>query len=170
MVCTLTHASCLRWTYSRESGLPPTRTTPRPGGRPRLRVTSATCASSSACHCPAIFLPSRTAAVWPEQLFKVGRVVATVTRKLSVKSLSVRPYPIVCELYILLTLTGLAACHKHVYRRWYAFINDSNRRFHVNWRSLWLKRYVMLHKCKTFGKRDDLLPARQRSDLADTRA
>ena len=62
---TLTHASCLRCTYSLESGLLPTSTTPKPGARPRRLVTSVTLASRSDCHFPAIFLPSRIVAVCP---------------------------------------------------------------------------------------------------------
>lgn len=65
------------------------------------------------------------------QAGKCRQGVTVVMQKLSAMRLSLRPYPIVCEAYILLTSIGLAACHKHVYRRRYAFLSNFKRRMCV---------------------------------------
>ncbi len=55
---TLTHASCFRVTYSRESGRSPMRTTERHGGRPNSLVTCAVCSAISDCHTREAVSPS----------------------------------------------------------------------------------------------------------------
>ena len=100
---------------------------------------------------------------------KCRQGVAIVTQKLGAISPSLRPYPIVCEAYILLTSIGLAACHKHVYRRRYAFLSNSKRRMCCLALTM-AKVACDAAQCETLGKRDEAFSATQRADLADTRA